>query len=476
MYYGISESGLKLRDIAFMIGGEYNGFQPDARVYGISIDSRTISPGELFIAIKGERFDGHDFIDDAVRCGAAGIILSEGSALCPYIRVKDTTKALSMLAAEYKKMFRAFTVAVTGSVGKTTTKQFISSVLSTEHVTLSTEENFNNEIGLPLTLMKLDANYSAIVLEMGMSAPGEISELSRTAEPDIAVITRIGSSHLEYLGTRENILKAKLEIIDGMKQDGILIINADDELLSGVSFKGRPIHKLTCGIDGKHADYTAENITEIPGGSTFDVRCRREDEVIKGITIPILGKHNIYNALFAVAVGKATGISDEKIARGLVNYQNVSMRQSIYECDDVVFIEDCYNAAPESMTAAFEVTKRVSREHNRKRTVAVIGDMRELGKAASELHYGVGSAVAEAGIDVLIACGQYCDEYAAGAACSGMPTESIYRIPDVSDTEKTCEIIREIILPYDCVLFKASRAMQFERLTDTLFQMRKSTR
>ncbi|MBO4217646.1 MAG: UDP-N-acetylmuramoyl-tripeptide--D-alanyl-D-alanine ligase [Clostridia bacterium] len=476
MYYGIGENGLKLRDIAAMTGGVYNGLQPDARVYGISIDSRTISPGELFIAIKGDRFDGHDFIDEALRCGAGGILLTEGNPLCPFIRVKDTTRALSLLAAEYKKLFRAFTVAVTGSVGKTTTKQFISSVLSTEHVTLSTEENYNNEIGLPLTLMKLDANYSAIVLEMGMSGLGEISELSRTAEPDIAVITKIGTSHLEYLGTRENILKAKLEITDGMKQDGILIVNADDELLRNAPIRGRAIHRLTCGIDNAHADYIAENIVEIPGGSTFDVRCRREDEYIKGITIPILGRHNIYNALFAVAVGKATGISDEKIARGLINYQNVAMRQSIYENEDTVFIEDCYNAAPESMAAAFEVLKRVAREHNKKRTVAVLGDMRELGKTASQLHYSVGSAAAKAGVDAMIACGEFCDEYAAGAACDGMPTENIYRIRDASDAEKTAGVIKEALLPDDCVLFKASRAMRFERLTDILFPMRKSTR
>ena len=476
MYYGIAESGLKLRDIAAMVGGVYNGSQPDARVYGISINSRTISPGELFIAIKGERFDGHDFIDEAVRCGAGGILLSEGHPLCPYIRTDDTSKALARLAKEYKKLFRAFTVAVTGSVGKTTTKQFISSVLSTEHVTLSTEENYNNEIGLPMTLMRLDANYSAIVLEMGMSALGEISALSEIAEPDIAVITGIGSSHLEYLGTRENILKAKLEITDGMKRDGILIVNSDDELLSGAKIRGKSIHRITCGINDSHADYSVENVVEIPGGSTFDVRCRREDEYIRNITIPILGKHNIYNALFAVAVGKATGISNDKIARGLINYQNVSMRQSIYESDDTVFIEDCYNAAPESMAAAFEVTKRVTREHNCKRSVAVVGDMRELGRDSTRLHYETGRKAAEAGIDVMIACGAFCDEYAAGAACAGMPTENIFRISDANDRESTAQTIKDILLPNDCVLFKASRAMQFEKLTDILFPVRKSTR
>ncbi len=475
MYYGIGESGLKLRDIAAMVGGVYNGSQPDARVYGISIDSRTISPGELFIAIKGDRFDGHDFIDTAIRCGAGGIMLSEGRPLCPHIVVGDTKEALARLAAEYKKLFRCFTVAVTGSVGKTTTKQFISSVLSTEHVTLSTEENYNNEIGLPMTLMKLDANYSAIVLEMGMSAPGEISALSKIAEPDIAVITRIGSSHLEYLGTRENILKAKLEITDGMKRDGILIVNADDALLFGAPVRG-PIHRITCGIDNKCADYVAENIVEIPGGSTFDVVCRREDDTITGITIPILGRHSIQNALFAVAVGRATGISDEKIIRGLINYQSVSMRQSIYENDDFVFIEDCYNAAPESMTAAFEVTRRVAKDHGCKRTVAVIGDMKELGRDSSILHYEVGRAAADAGIDAMVACGEFCDEYAAGAACAGMNTENIYRIPDLSDEEHTAAVIKDMLKPFDCVLFKASRAMRFENLSNLLFPLRRSTR
>ena len=461
MYFSLEKNGIDIKTFAEFIEGTATE-QKAPLAYGISIDSRTAKEGDAFFALRGENFDGHRFIPAAEKAGCVFAVVEYIPENCtiPCIIVENTTKALGKFARSYKDLFRPITLAVTGSVGKTTTKQFIFSVLETKYPTNVTKGNFNNEIGLPLTVLNLNADHQALLLEMGMNHKGEISYLSHIAEPDIAVITNIGSSHLENLGSREGIRDAKMEIIDGMKKGGILILNANEPLLDGVDTKG--LATIYIGIENPTAAYSAENIRMYDDHMFFDIRMRNT-VILKDIRVNVVGKHHIHNALAATVCGMILGIAEENIRRGLLNFVGADMRQSITEKNGITVIEDCYNASPESMRAGLDVLCHTAKVKSN-RPVAVLGDMKELGDVSEEAHFGVGKYAASSGIAHLITFGNAAVGIAKGAIEGGMSEENVLIIEDSDNAENAAALLKTVLCENDTVLFKASRAVALERL------------
>ena len=461
MYYSLEKNGLDITSFAEFAGGKATTTNAPL-AYGISIDSRTAKAGEAFFALRGENFDGHRFIPAAEKAGCVFAVVEYVPENCtiPCIIVKNTTEALGRFARSYKNLFSPITLAVTGSVGKTTTKQFIFSVLNTKYETNVTKGNFNNEVGLPLTVLNMTGEHKALLLEMGMNHKGEISHLSHIAEPDIAVITNIGSSHMENLGSREGIRDAKMEIIDGMHEGGILILNANEPLLADVTAKG--LTKLYIGIENESATYSAEQIRINDDHMLFDIRMR-STVIMKDVRINVIGRHHIHNALAATVCGMLLGISEESIRRGLLNFIPADMRQSITEKDGITVIEDCYNASPESMRAGLDVLCHTAKV-KKKRPVAVLGDMKELGDGSKQAHFRVGEYVAERGIERLVTFGSAAVDIAKGAIENGMPEQNVLVIEDSDNAENAAKLLKTVLHENDVVLFKASRAVALERL------------
>jgi UDP-N-acetylmuramoyl-tripeptide--D-alanyl-D-alanine ligase len=460
MYLGLTQSGLTLREAAELCGGELRGGGENTRFYAYSTDSRKIAGGELFFALCGEKFDAHKFVPDVIAAGALCAVVSKPQAEnIPHILVNDTRAALGAFASGYYARFSSLTVGVTGSVGKTTTKEFIAAVLAEKYETAKTAGNFNNEIGLPMTLLAFEAPKNALVAEMGMSARGEISRLTRIARPDIAVITNIGSSHLESLGTRENIALAKLEIAEGLPENGLLIVNGDEPLLKNAknTFKNTRFVSL---ID-KNCDYYAYNIKEEKDFIAFEYSvCGESAGAVKA---PAAGRHNVYNALCAIAVGDAAGLDREEIRKGLLSFRGAAMRAEAKKRDGFTVVEDCYNASPESMRASIDVLCGGAYGEGRK--VAFLGEMRELGKDSAKMHREVGKYAAERGVDILFTFGENAEEIALGAEAAGMGKEKIFRIADAENAEAAAKKLKEIIKKDDIILFKASRALKLERIS-----------
>lgn len=418
----------------------------------ICTDTRKISKGCLFIALRGERFDGHDFIKDAFKNGASAVISEKEicRALGPVIIVKDTKKALLALAAAYRKKFSYPVVGITGSVGKTSTKEMVYAVLSSKLSVHKNEGNLNNEIGLPMSVFGLESYHQAAVFEMGMSGFGEISRLSKTAAPTVGLITNIGLSHIGKLGSQENILRAKLEILDGMSDGSTLVLNGDDKFLKNIQIK-KYINVLKYGINNKECGVTAENIREGQNSIKFIIKFpgdRIEAE------IPCVGLHHVYNALAGFTIGLLLGLTPKEAADGFKNFRNPGMRQRIEEQFGILFIEDCYNASPDSMTAAFDVLKTVGKG---RRKIGVLADMLELGDHAKEAHRFVGEAAAKSGIDLLVAFGDNAKYYCEGFT-SIKPGVNLF----FNDRQRFDEALKDIICTGDAVLFKGSRGMQLE--------------
>ena len=444
-----------VREAAAALG---SAFDDDTKLSDVCIDTRSITPGCLFLAIRGDRFDGHDFIEKAFALGAVAA-LSERPVRSgkPVILVEDTRAAFVALARWYRLRFALSLVGVTGSVGKTSTKEMIYAVLSQQLKTLKTEGNLNNAIGLPRTLFRLDGSYEAAVIEMGMSDFGEISLLSRTACPNIGVITNIGVSHIETLGSRENILKAKLELLDGMASDSPLILNADDDLLSTLGDSlDRDI--IYFGIDNTGAEVRAVDILEQNTTTQFGILYYGRRIEAK---IPAIGLHNVRNALAAFCVGLTLDIPAEVIVRGLAAYEPSGMRQHIVQKNGVTVIEDCYNASPDSMKASLDVLSSIPCEGNR---VAVLGDMLELGEISDGAHYEIGRLTAMSGADVLLCCGEKAEKLRDGALDAGM--KKVYYF-----TEKRAlsHFLAQNLQSGDAVLVKASRGMRFEEILEDAF-------
>lgn len=453
---------LRADKISGWVNGRLTGNE-SVMVDKVSTDTRTLAEGSLFVAIRGENFDGHKFIGEAFRKGARVVISEEeypAGEDTAVIVVEDTVKALGELAKNYIKTFDITVIGITGSVGKTTTKEMIAQVLSTQYNVHKTMGNFNNHIGLPLSVLNLNRDHSVAVFEMGMNALGEIDYLSKIIQPDIGVITNIGISHIEKLGSRQNILRAKLEIINGMKENGVLILNGDDELLSGlegllpmpVTFYG--INE-NCNVQG----YGIESMGE--KGVRFTVNIRNRDV---DIFLPVPGIHNVSDALAAIACAVELGITDENIQKGLMQYSNEKMRLNIIEYGNVKVINDAYNAAPSSAIAALSVLREIA---GSRRSIAVLGDMLELGEYSGEAHRNVGARVAHEKINYLVAIGQLAKDYVLGAIEAGMDKNNIIHFPD---PESAINSLKELIEPNDVVLFKGSRGMHLDRIIENIFE------
>ena len=430
----------------------------------VCTDSREVDSQSLFVAIVGERVDGHDYIPSVFEKGCRAVLcqrIPDGCAEldCDFILVEDTVKAIGDIASFYRRGSRLKTVAVTGSVGKTTTKEFVSAVLSRRFDNYKTEGNYNSVIGLPMSLFEISDERESAVLEMGMSGFGEIGSMSRAAKPCVALVTNIGTSHMEMLGSRENICRAKMEILEGLSEGGNIVLNGDEPLLC--EYDCGDVKPVLVGINNRDADLRALNIRCEVEKTTFDMIA--DGRVVPNVELPVMGNHYVYAALFAFAAGRLLGMSDEEIRAGLLDFKNVGMRQNIYELEGVTVIEDCYNASPESMRSGIDVLSQLCSQ-KRGRAVAVLGDMLELGEKSPELHRLVGSYLAAKGASLLFTFGERASEIAAAAVKDGVAQENVYVNRDRERPDLTGEMLLHRLRAGDVVLFKGSRSMALERI------------
>ena len=443
---------LKLSEIAPYLGATYN---KDAEFDSVCIDTRKITKGCLFICIKGERFDAHQFADEALSLGASAVMIhSDIKPNGAYIKVADTAKAMLSLSGYYRSKFNIPVVGLTGSVGKTTTKEFTHLVVSAKYNAIKTQGNLNNEIGVPQMLFQLNNSVEAAVIEMGMNHFGEISRLVNEVKPTIGLITNIGVSHIENLGSREGILKAKLELCEGLADGAPLILNGDNDMLQTVKDEN---HKVVFyGIE--NGEFKAENIVETENSTSFDIVYYGKTQ---HIVIPTIGIHNVYNALAAFTVGYFLDVEPQAAADALGTYVPAGMRQKVVDVDGITSIEDCYNASPDSMRAAIKTLSNI--KGNKK--IAVLGDMLELGDYAKTAHTNVGAMVGENKIDYLFAYGNDAKYYVEGAKQSGVKNAFLF-----DDKEKLSDMLLKTASLGDAVLFKGSRGMKLEDVINTVYK------
>ena len=433
----------------------------------IVTDTRKIVPGALFVALKGERFNGEDFAAQAVEQGAAGVLVGsqyrqQGEFGATLIRAAgDTQLAYQQLAAFWRRKFDIPVIAITGSNGKTTTKDMTAAVLSARFPVLKTQGNFNNEIGLPYTLLQLNDMHRAAVVEIGMRGLGQIAALAPFAAPEIGIVTNVGETHMELLGSIENIAKAKGELVEDIPAGGTVILNNDNPYTAAMKDKAKDgVRIVTFGMDSD-ADIKAADIVSHEGRTAFQCRIGREGEQIQ-LSIPMLGKHNVSNALAAVAAGYVLGLTAEQIAEGLAGLEMTGMR---FECKRIGaynIINDAYNASPMSMEASLATLKEIAADKGR-RSWAVLGDMLELGHVAVPAHQKVGRQAAAAGVCGLITLGEMGREIARGAREAGL--EAVYSF---AAHEEAAAKLRELLQPEDTILFKGSRGMKMETIIDML--------
>ncbi|MGI6562526.1 MAG: UDP-N-acetylmuramoyl-tripeptide--D-alanyl-D-alanine ligase [Clostridia bacterium] len=434
-------------------------------IMGVATDSRDVLEGNLFVAIEGERYDGHDFIKQAVDLGAKAVMVSKDvhpDRDVAVIKVKDTVKALGDLAKYVRSRFHKPVIAVTGSVGKTSTVNMIGMALSTDHKVLLPEKNHNNHIGLPKTLLNLDDSYDYAVLEMGMNDFGEIAYLSSIAKPDIAVITQIGLSHIGKLGSKQNILKAKMEIIQGMdKEKGILVMNGDDGLLKGV----KDFLSLRCVYYGTEEgnDYTAYNIQKYRnGGSGYNIKLNNREYEVR-LNVP--GYHMVYNSLAAITVANELEVPVASAVEGIGRFMPKSQRTEIVRTATGLMINDTYNASPESMEAALSVLGDLA---DGRRKVVVLGDMLEMGSYSEDAHRQVGVSCVEHGANLLILMGEQARFISEGAIKAGMNAGNIYLC---DNHDRLRDLLTLLVKTDDAVLVKGSRGMKMEEGVRTISDM-----
>jgi len=471
---------ISLGEFLSLVEGEIymNGAYASRALSYVCTDSREVEADSVFIALVGERTDGHKYIDVAVKNNAALVICERLPEICEngcaYAVTENSEKALLALAYNYRvnscRDLKA--VAVTGSVGKTTAKEIIYAALSEKLDVYKTDGNFNSVIGMPLSLVGMRRDYRYAVYEMGMSALGEISSMTRTLMPYVGVITNVGHSHLEYLGTRENILKAKLEITEGIPDDGYLVINADDEMLSGVDYSQYPFTTVRCSQKLPDADFYAFNVRFTDKNSMlFDVK--HGTRTYSDVEIAGVGRHLVTTALCAIAAGDILGLSVEDCVSGFANYKNASMRQNIITLAGCTVIEDCYNAAPESTCAAIDALVRLKAKDEGSRAVALLGDMKELGNTSKELHSKVGEYAAKSGVDTLITFGELSSHTSEGARIAGMNPDNLHHLCDLDPIEESGRLVTSLLKKGDILLVKASRSMRGERIIDYLKEIDK---
>lgn len=433
-------------------------------IRGISIDSRTIREGELFVAIKGDRFDGHDFAATAIKQGAWGALVGRHAfgddpgavrGLRNIVPVDDTLVSLQEMSLMHRKRHAVPVVGITGSNGKTTTKEMTAGILGLAGTVLKNEGNLNNHIGVPLTLLKLDRRHSAAVIEMGMSAAGEIALLTRLAAPTVGVITNIGPAHLEFLKSTDNVARAKGELLETMDQRGTAVLNADDRYYGTLRERfGGTVRSF--GI-ANLADVTARDIRQERESTRFTIVAEGSSTAVR---LPAVGMHNVLNALAATAAALAAGAALDAVKTGLERFRPLAMRSELRTIKGRTVFADCYNANPGSMRAALE-TLALLRTGGR--AVAVLGDMLELGEASAEAHREIGRAAARSGVDVLIVAGRSARFLAEGARQGGMDAKSVF---EAETTAAAARLLREHSREGDAVLVKGSRGMKMETVLE----------
>ncbi len=454
-------------DIARVTGGQIVQGNPRSVFSAVSTDSRTAAAGELFFALSGELYDAHSFLDRAVSAGAGGLVVSRRVDLppdIPVLLVDDTLAALQSLAALNRARTGAFLVGVTGSTGKTTTKDIIASVLGTRFATHKTTGNFNNEIGLPLTLLQIGQDCGAAVVEMAMRGSGEIDALCRIAAPDGAVITTINETHLELLGDVSSIAAAKGEILEHIPAAGFALLHADSPFIRREA--GRCKGRVIFFGEDPAADIRAENIKPAGGGSVFDVVIGKErDQYI----LPAPGRHNVINALAAVGVGKEMGLTKEEIARGLASASLTGMRLEVIRAGGIKIINDSYNASPASTGAALQTLADLA---GGRRKIAVLGNMLELGPQALAGHRGVGETAARLQVDYLVTVGDLAEAIHTGAVSAGLRPEKAVHC---GDNGQAIKVLEKLLDAGDTVLVKGSRGMKMEQIVRRLVQSRRDS-
>lgn len=433
----------------------------DTVVTSVSTDSRQVEPGALFIPIKGERFDAHAFIPSVFAAGAAASLTENYTDLYgehATIAVPDTKAALQAVAAAYRKRFGIPVIGITGSVGKSSTKEMVAAALSTTKNVLKTEGNFNSQIGLPLTVFRLEPEHTAAVIEMGMSEFGEMSRLARVAAPNRAVVTNIGISHIEQLKTQQNIRGEKLHVTDSFPEDGVLFLNGDDPLLAEV--RGTLPFRTVLFGKGQNCDYRAEDIAT-DGENTQFTLVRMGERI--NISIPAIGEHNVYNALAAAAVAESVGVSIEDAKSGLLQYKGLAMRQQIHKLKDITVVDDSYNASPDSMKSGINVLKSLP---VRGKTVAVLADMLELGEHSAAAHYACGKYAAEQGVAAVVAIGERAREIARGA----WESSSAAVVKECESNAEALRVLSDLLAAGDVVLVKGSRGMHTDQIVKALLE------
>lgn len=444
-----------LNDALRAVNGRWVGDEKalSETVTGVTSDSRAIAPGALFIALKGSRVDGHDFMAECLKRGAAACLTEREPRAQerPAIVVGSTLRATGALAGWYRSRFDIPVIGVTGSVGKTTTKEMVAAVLSRRFVTHKTQRNLNNELGVPWTLLRLEDKHQVSVVEMGISDFGEMRRLTAMVRPTIALFTVIGDAHLEFLGDRDGVLRAKSEIFEGMTRDGLAVMNGDDPLQAAF----RPdMRKVTyglsegCDVRGECVKNLGEDglrLTVRHGAARFEVH------------IPAFGSHMVYAALAAAAVGLELGMTEQEIAEGIRGFETVGDRARVIHAGGLTVISDCYNSNPNSCRAALDSLAALPG-----RRVCVLGDMLELGPRSPQLHAGLGEYAARLGIEKIVACGPLSRQIAEGA--KGADGDALY----FEDKEALLGAIHEIVRPGDSVLVKASHSMAFEQVVQKL--------
>ena len=430
--------------------------QIEEAVTSVDTDSRKVHPGSVFVAIKGERSDGHAFVQAALQQGAVAVVAEHEVEGLPKERifvVPNVLDAMIQMGANYRAGFSPVVLGITGSVGKTTTKEFCAAVFSAFGNTLKTEGNQNNEIGVPNTLFRLSPAVEYAVVEMGMDHMGDLHKLSLAARPAVAIITRIGVSHIEHLGSQENILKAKMQICDGLQPGGLLCVNGDDARLAAAQ-PPQGIKKIMFSIENAAAPVRACDIINETFGTRFTI-CDEQYGSF-AVQIPAVGRHNIYNALAAYTAASRVGLAAARAAAALGDYQTTGMRQRLVEWDGMRLIEDCYNANPDSMRAALEALVMLGKTGRR---VAVLGDMLELGTISADAHREVGELAAAGGVHCLVTFGPGGAQIAQGAAAAGLA-----EVHHCETKAQAADFLRSYCRAGDTVLFKASRGMAFEEI------------
>ena len=440
---------ITLKQAAAWCGGSVDVQYENVQFFGAGNDTRSLGTGELFVALEGAR-DGHDFIPAAMEKGAAAVLCKRKVGDYPAIYVDDPRIALGRIAREERKRLGMKTVAVTGSVGKSTTKEMIAQVLEGAWRTAKTPVNHNNDIGVPMAILAIPEDTERAVLEMGMNHFGEISYLSKIGLPDMAVIVNIGTAHIEFLGSVQGIRKAKMEILDGLAEDGILFLNGDDPMLR--ELPQMPRQKVVYFGSSEGCDVRAKEITSGDGSLTFTVEAMGKTFPVE---LPMEGLHFVPDALAAVAVGLFMEVDPEIIREKLRNFQNMEGRQEILRTEQYTIIKDCYNAGPESMKAALQV---LGAQKGRK--IAVLGDMLELGDCAEAEHYRIGRIAAEQA-DIVYSYGPNGDRVLTGTITGGMPQT---RTQHFETQEALITALRRTAKPGDVLLFKGSRGMHMERV------------